>query len=197
MLIIILLVISILGLILIFTSLIGILGGYCRNRRMIHVLYLIFVIIAFIYQISVAVIIFDEANHISNWLSDTWNNSPIEYKLYAQKKFSCCGFNHPLDHFIVSSMCIPNQKVVDSSIQSCHRLLSQFVQSKLSWMYIALFVGLSIELLALTNSITYFCTYYPITNSVSVANSKEDEASYPVYTAKDDMLPPNNIVRQF
>lgn len=184
---------------LIFTSLIGILGGYYRNRKMLHVLYLILVIITFIYQISVAVIIFDEANHISNWLSDTWNNSSTDYRLYAQKKFNCCGYSHPLDHFVVSSMCIPHQRVINSSVQSCHRFLSQFVQSKLSWMYIALFVGLSIELLALTNTITHFCTYSPSSsksNTVGI-NSKEDEA-YNGYSSKDDLMDnTNTITRQF
>lgn len=78
--------ITILGLILIFTSLIGILGGFYREKKAIHILYTTLVLVAFIYQVSIAVIVYDQAAHTTTWLSDTWNDSSRDYKLFAQKK---------------------------------------------------------------------------------------------------------------
>ncbi|OAC97989.1 hypothetical protein MUCCIDRAFT_168133 [Mucor lusitanicus CBS 277.49] len=141
--------VTILGLILVFTSLVGILGGYYRERRKIHVLYTTLVVVAFIYQISVAVIVYDQAAHTSSWMSDTWNNSTKDYRLYAQKKFNCCGFSHPMDHAIATSTCFPDHII--NSAQPCYGPLTRFVQLKLSHMYIALFTSLAIELLALCN----------------------------------------------
>ncbi|KAI9486622.1 MAG: hypothetical protein EXX96DRAFT_534860 [Benjaminiella poitrasii] len=145
------------SLILVFTSLIGILGGYYREKKAIHILYTTLIIIAFIYQISIAAIVYDQAAHTSNWLSDSWNESTKEYKLYAQNKFNCCGFAHPLDHSVATPTCLPHQIVNSSS--PCYRPLSNFIQSRLTHLYIALFTSLAIELLALCNIITLFCTF--------------------------------------
>ncbi|CEP18650.1 hypothetical protein [Parasitella parasitica] len=137
--------VTILGLILVFTSLV--------------------VVIAFVYQISIAVIVYDDAAHISNWMSNAWNNSTKDYKLYAQRKFSCCGFSNPKDHSVATNTCFPDDII--NSAQPCYGLLTAFIRSKLSSMYIALFTSLSIELLALCNVITHLCT----------SNSKKWEVS--------------------
>lgn len=78
--------ITILGIILIFTSLIGILGSFYRERRAIHILYTTLVLVALIYQISIAVIVYDQAAHTEMWLGDAWNESTKQYKLFAQTK---------------------------------------------------------------------------------------------------------------
>lgn len=78
--------ITILGIMLIFTSLIGILGSFYRERRAIHILYTTLVLVAFIYQISIAVIVYDQAAHTEMWLGDAWNESTKQYKLFAQTK---------------------------------------------------------------------------------------------------------------
>lgn len=97
--------ITILGLILVFTSLVGILGGFYRERRAIHILYTTLVLVAFIYQISIAVIVYDQAAHIPNWLSDTWNDSSREYKLFAQKKvyflYIICSYSNKCISLVV------------------------------------------------------------------------------------------------
>jgi hypothetical protein len=124
---------------------------------MIHILYTTLVIVAFIYQISIAVIVYDQAAHTTSWLSDTWNNSSREYKLYAQTKFNCCGFSQPLDHSIATPTCLPDHII--NSAQPCYGPMKRFIQTQLSHMYIALFTGLAIELLALCNVITLLCTF--------------------------------------
>lgn len=78
--------ITILGIILVFTSLVGILGSFYREKRSIHILYTTLVLVALIYQISIAVIVYDQAAHTEVWLNETWNESTKQYKLYAQKK---------------------------------------------------------------------------------------------------------------
>ncbi|KAI7898825.1 Tetraspanin family-domain-containing protein [Cokeromyces recurvatus] len=148
--------ITILGLILVFTSLIGILGGYYREKKAIHILYTTCVIFAFIYQISIAAIVYDQTAHISNWLSDTWNESTKDYKLYAQNKFNCCGFSYVLDHSVATPTCLPHQLV--NTNQPCYRPLNHFIQTRLTHIYIALFTSLAIELLALCNVINLLCT---------------------------------------
>ncbi|KAI8087404.1 hypothetical protein BDF21DRAFT_414319 [Thamnidium elegans] len=148
--------ITILGLILIFTSLIGILGGFYREKKAIHILYTTLVLVAFVYQVSIAVIVYDQAAHTSTWLSDTWNDSSRDYKLFAQKKFHCCGFSHTLDHPVATATCMPDHVI--NSAQPCYDLLSRYIRNDLSHIYIALFTGLAIELLALCNVITHMCS---------------------------------------
>ncbi|OBZ85922.1 hypothetical protein A0J61_06033 [Choanephora cucurbitarum] len=114
------------------------------------------VIAAFIYQISIAVIVYDQAAHISNWLSIVWSSSTREYRLYAQDKFSCCGFATQLDYVVPSNTCTTEH--VLNTLQTCQRPLTVFVQTKLTHIYIALFTSLAIELLALCNTITLLCT---------------------------------------
>lgn len=181
-----LLVITILGLILIFTSLVGILGGYYRERRKIHILYTTLVVAAFIYQISVAVIVYDQAAHTSNWMSDSWNSSTKDYKLYAQKKFNCCGFSHPMDHSIATSTCFPDHIV--NSAQPCYGPLTRFIQVKLSHMYIALFTSLAIELLALCNVITHLCTL----NSKKWEVGPEEQYVHHNNYSADTLVPSNS-----
>jgi hypothetical protein len=202
-------VITILGIILIFTSLVGILGGYYRERKMIHILYLTLVIVAFIYQISIAVIVYDQAAHTTNWLSETWNHSSREYKLYAQKKFNCCGFSHPLDHSIATPTCLPDHIV--NSAQPCYGPMKRFIQTQLSHMYIALFTGLAIELLALCNVITLLCTFNtstrrkkwevspedPTTGTKFVHQNQEYSYSADTLVASSNDSKPNQHQRQF
>jgi uncharacterized membrane protein YeiB len=79
-------VITILGIILVFTALIGILGSFYRERKKLHVLYTSFVLIAFFYQVSIAVLVYEQAAHASSWLSETWNEASNTYKVYAETK---------------------------------------------------------------------------------------------------------------
>ncbi|KAI8377286.1 hypothetical protein BD560DRAFT_325736 [Blakeslea trispora] len=147
---------SILGLILIFIALIGILGSFYKDRRTIHILYLTMVIAAFIYQISIGAIVYDQTAHTANWLSSTWSSSTREYRLYAQDKFNCCGFATHLDYVVPSSTCTADH--VANTLQACQQPLTDFVKKKLTHIYIALFTSLAIELLALCNVITLLCT---------------------------------------
>ncbi|KAI7888080.1 Tetraspanin family-domain-containing protein [Mucor mucedo] len=178
--------ITILGLILIFTSLVGILGGFYRERRAIHLLYTTLVLVAFIYQISIAVIVYDQAAHIPNWLSDTWNDSSREYKLFAQKKFSCCGFSHTLDHPVATPTCMPDHVV--NSAQPCYELLTHFIRADLSHIYIALFTGLAIELLALCNVITHLCSIDNMTRRKWEVSPEEQRKYVHDYNLSADTL---------
>lgn len=47
---------------------------------------------------------------------------------------------------------------VVNSAQPCYDLLSRYIRNDLSHIYIALFTGLAIELLALCNVITHMCS---------------------------------------
>lgn len=78
--------INILGIILVFSAVIGFIGAICIDRQAIHVLYTTIILIDFIYQIATAVIVYDQAAHTSSWLSQTWSDASQEYRLYAQFK---------------------------------------------------------------------------------------------------------------
>ncbi|CAO3680770.1 unnamed protein product [Rhizopus stolonifer] len=153
------LVISLLGIMLIFTSLIGLLASFCRERKSIHILCTTTVVIAFMYQVSIAAIVYIQAANTSSWLSQTWAEASIDYRSYAQTKFDCCGFTNPLDHPVQSNTCVPHQ-VMDSS-PPCYGPMNHYIKQELTHIYVALFAGLVIELLALCNSITQLCTMNP------------------------------------
>ncbi|KAI8391094.1 uncharacterized protein BYT42DRAFT_555560 [Radiomyces spectabilis] len=148
--------INILGIIITFTAIIGIIGAFLRGRQTIHILYTAIVLIAFVYQISIAVIVYDQTAHMGTWLSHIWYESPTEYRAYAQDKLSCCGFSHVMDHTAVSKTC--SLDMPPNAIQPCHLPLTAYTKKQLSTVYIILFAALSIELLALCNAITLLCS---------------------------------------
>ncbi|KAL0088708.1 hypothetical protein J3Q64DRAFT_1637079 [Phycomyces blakesleeanus] len=78
--------INILGIILVFAAAIGIFGAFYPNRQTLHILYTTIVLIAFIYQLATAAIVYDQAVHIESWLSQVWADSSRDYRLYAQHK---------------------------------------------------------------------------------------------------------------
>ncbi|CEG76889.1 hypothetical protein RMATCC62417_11720 [Rhizopus microsporus] len=84
--------ISILGIILVFTSLIGLLGSFYRERRSLHILCTTTVIIAFLYQVSIAIMVYNQAAHTTSWLSEAWAESSVDYRLYAQTKVVFASF---------------------------------------------------------------------------------------------------------
>ncbi|RCH97914.1 hypothetical protein CU097_014353 [Rhizopus azygosporus] len=151
--------ISILGIILVFTSLIGLLGSFYRERRSLHILCTTTVIIAFLYQISIAIMVYNQAAHTTSWLSEAWAESSVDYRLYAQTKLHCCGFTGPSDHPVPSPTCVPHQ--LTNSEQPCRDPMNQYMREELTHIYIVLFTSLAIEILALCNSITHLCTMNP------------------------------------
>ncbi|KAI9244828.1 Tetraspanin/Peripherin, partial [Phascolomyces articulosus] len=148
-------VVNILGLIICFTAVIGLIGAFCQERQAIHILYTTIVVIALIYQISVAVIVYDQAAHTTQWLSQTWSEATQEYRTFAENKFSCCGFSHAYDHPVPTATCHPDDIV--NSAQPCYHPLTRFMQHNLQIIYIVLFAALSIEVLALCNAVTLLC----------------------------------------
>lgn len=80
------LVMSILGIMLVFASLIGLLSSFHTERRSIHVLCTTTIAITFLYHVSIAVIVYIQAVHTTSWLSQTWAEATTEYRLYAQTK---------------------------------------------------------------------------------------------------------------
>ena len=78
--------VNILGLIICFTAVIGLIGAFYQERQAIHILYTTIVIIALIYQISIAVIVYEQAAHTTQWLSQTWSEATQEYRTFAENK---------------------------------------------------------------------------------------------------------------
>ncbi|KAI8137825.1 Tetraspanin family-domain-containing protein [Fennellomyces sp. T-0311] len=150
--------INILGLIICFTAVIGLVGAFCQDRQAIHILYTTIVLIALVYQISVAVVVYDQAAHTSTWLSQTWAEASPDYRSFAEKKFSCCGFSHAYDHPVATATCQPDNIV--NSAPPCYHPMTRFMQHNLQIMYIVLFAAISIEILALCNAITLLCSRY-------------------------------------
>lgn len=167
---------------------------------MIHILYATLVIVAFVYQISIAVIVYVESAHITDWLSNTWNTSPRYYKLYAQTKFNCCGFSNPLDHSIATSTCFPDHIV--NSAQPCYEPLKQFIQTQLGTMCKVLFASLSIELLALCNCITLFCVFNTSVRKNMWEVGPEESSSKFVHSnqgynhSSDTLVNPSNTIHK-
>ncbi|KAG1138217.1 hypothetical protein G6F37_010601 [Rhizopus arrhizus] len=150
---------SILGIMLIFASLIGLLSSFHTERRSIHVLRTTTIAITFLYHVSIAVIVYIQAVHTTSWLSQTWAEATTEYRLYAQTKFNCCGFTNPSDHPVLGATCAPNQ--VSNSAPPCYGPMNQYIKRELTHVYIALFTSLVIELLALCNSVIQLCIMSP------------------------------------
>ncbi|KAG1474355.1 hypothetical protein G6F56_000405 [Rhizopus delemar] len=117
------------------------------------------IIIAFVYQVSIGVIVYNQAAHTTSWISQTWAEASSEYRLYAQTKFHCCGYTGPMDHPVPSDMCVPHE-VMDPS-PPCYSPMNQYIKQELTQIYVVLFISLVIELLALSNSITQLCTMNP------------------------------------
>ncbi|KAI8989274.1 Tetraspanin/Peripherin [Pilobolus umbonatus] len=174
--------INILGIILIFTSLIGILGAFYRERKAIHILYTTLVIIAFIYQLSIGVIVYEQTAHSSRWLNEIWIESTKAYRIFAQSKFKCCGFTHVLDHSVATDNCQPDHIV--NSPQPCYEPMTYYIKVQLTRIYIAIFTLLSVEILALCNVITHMCTINSKRWEVSPGERKYNEQ----YNASDDTL---------
>ncbi|CAO3588188.1 unnamed protein product [Absidia cylindrospora] len=148
--------INILGVILLFTAVIGIIGAFYRERKTIHIIYLVVVIIAFVFQIITAIVVYQLAANSKMWLSKTWAEASKEYREYAQEKFSCCGFANPLDHPVASNVCSTTSN--KTSYPPCFEPLVLFIGHELALVYIILFSAISIEVLATCNSITLLCT---------------------------------------
>ncbi|KAI9012019.1 hypothetical protein CLU79DRAFT_770962 [Phycomyces nitens] len=146
---------NILGIILVFAAAIGIFGAFYPNRQTLHILYTTIVMIAFIYQLATAAIVYDQAVHIEGWLSQVWADSSRDYRLYAQHKFVCCGFAHVFDHPVVTDSC--GLSSTTNSSPPCYGPAIYFIRKQLSVVYILLFAALSIELLALSNAVTLMC----------------------------------------
>ncbi|KAI9264468.1 hypothetical protein BY458DRAFT_477061 [Sporodiniella umbellata] len=138
---------------LIFTSLIGLLGSFYKQRKSIHILYTTTVVITFIYQLSIAIIVHVQAINSTSWVGQTWTESSNEYRLYAQTKFDCCGFTNPSDHPFPSDTCVAQ---LNSSLPPCYEPLNQYIQQELGRVSIGLFVALVFTIFALINSITSF-----------------------------------------
>lgn len=81
-------VVNILGIMICFTAVIGIIGGFFPERQAIHILYTVVVLITLVYQIVVAVIVYDQAAHTRSWLHHAWAEATQEYRYYAQEKVS-------------------------------------------------------------------------------------------------------------
>ncbi|KAG2219762.1 hypothetical protein INT45_008593 [Circinella minor] len=174
--------VNILGLIICFTAVIGLIGAFYQERQAIHILYTTIVIIALIYQISIAVIVYEQAAHTTQWLSQTWSEATQEYRTFAENKvyihtrcfslpnknandvcdlftkFSCCGYTHAYDHPVPTATCQVNDIV--NSAPPCYQPLTKFMQHNLQIIYIVLFAAISIEILALCNAITLLCARY-------------------------------------
>lgn len=103
------LVMSILGIMLIFASLIGLLSSFHTERRSIHVLRTTTIAITFLYHVSIAVIVYIQAVHTTSWLSQTWAEATTEYRLYAQTKvitFLYPFFTFFFNHYEISSIAV-------------------------------------------------------------------------------------------
>ncbi|KAI8339180.1 Tetraspanin/Peripherin, partial [Chlamydoabsidia padenii] len=150
------LVINILGVVILFAAVIGTIGAFYREKKTIHIIYLVVVIIAFVFQVVTAIVVYQLTANTKIWLSKIWSEETKEYREYAQNKFSCCGFANPLDHPVVTNICSATDN--KSNNPPCFEPLVHFIAHELAIVYIILFSAISIELLAICNSITLLCT---------------------------------------
>lgn len=81
-----LLVINILGVLILFTAIIGTISAFYRDQKTIHVIYSVVVLIALAFQIITAICIYQLAANSKPLLSFTWNESLKTYREYAQNK---------------------------------------------------------------------------------------------------------------
>jgi ABC-type Fe3+-siderophore transport system permease subunit len=79
-------VINILGVVILFAAVIGTIGAFYRERKTIHIIYLVVVLIAFVFQIITAVVVYQLTANARIWLSKIWSEETKEYREYAQTK---------------------------------------------------------------------------------------------------------------
>ncbi|KAI8097488.1 Tetraspanin family-domain-containing protein [Halteromyces radiatus] len=148
--------INILGVLILFTAVIGTIGAFYRERKTIHIIYLVIAIIAFGFQMITAVVIYQLTANAKTWLSVTWAEATKDYREYAQNKFSCCGYANSLDHPVVNQFCSATD--TKNNLPPCFDPLVHFIRHELKNVYIVLFAALSVEILAICNGITLLCT---------------------------------------
>ncbi|SAM06158.1 hypothetical protein [Absidia glauca] len=169
-------VINILGVVILFAAVIGTIGAFYRERKTIHIIYLVVVLIAFVFQIITAVVVYQLTANARIWLSKIWSEETKEYREYAQTKFSCCGFANPLDHPVATSSCSATDS--KNSFPPCFDPLVKFIAHELAIVYIILFSAISIEMLAVCNSITLLCTRMIYsTDAISLHKLKKSSAT--------------------
>ncbi|KAI8991343.1 hypothetical protein BDF20DRAFT_36728 [Mycotypha africana] len=147
---------TILGLLLLFNSLIGIVYTYFFNKnnkkteaRRLRILYISVICITFIYQLSIGILIYDEASthNISNWLLNFHNNiltaapTTASHIRYIEAKFQC-------RYYLATTGSTAVNMITSSS--TCYEPIIHYVQTVLSKFYISLFATLPIELIFLS-----------------------------------------------
>ncbi|KAI9303967.1 Tetraspanin family-domain-containing protein [Cunninghamella echinulata] len=168
--------INILGVLILFTAVIGTISAFYRDNKMIHVIYSVVVLIAFAFQVITAVCIYQLAANSKPLLSFTWNESLRNYREYAQNKFQCCGFSNVLDHPAETDTCSTTDPHM-SKFGPCFDPLTKFVTRQLSTSYIILFSALSIEILAICNSITLLCSRMIHSDTISLDHFKSNSTT--------------------
>ncbi|CAO3642328.1 unnamed protein product [Cunninghamella blakesleeana] len=168
--------INILGVLILFTAIIGTIAAFYRDQKTIHVIYSVVVLIALAFQIITAICIYQLAANSKPLLSFTWNESLKTYREYAQDKFQCCGFSGALDHPAETDSCSTTDPHM-SKFGPCFEPLTKFVTQELRTSYIILFSALSIEILALCNSITLLCSKIAYPEAISLDHFKSSHTS--------------------
>ncbi|KAI8059423.1 Tetraspanin family-domain-containing protein [Gilbertella persicaria] len=147
---------AILGAIICIASLFGIIGAYVR-KNFITIIYLIVIVAALILQVLIGIRIYQKAANTLQYLSDLWPSSSFMYRLELQNEFNCCGYQTTTDNVALSDTCQATVTTLNA-LPPCATILATFIKTTFNKVYLAVFVGLALELLAICNAITLLCS---------------------------------------
>ncbi|KAI9484842.1 Tetraspanin family-domain-containing protein [Zychaea mexicana] len=160
--------VAILGAIVIFASILGMVGTFVK-RKWILLIYMLIVVVALVYQVVIGIKIYQKGADSPGYVAPLWSQAKESYRASLQNDFSCCGFNNAMDQPAVTDTCNPQSGTI-SPDPPCYDTLTEYVDMAFMRFYVVLFAALAVEILALTNAITVMCT-----RSIYGAEEDEDE----------------------
>ncbi|KAG2176550.1 hypothetical protein INT44_007213 [Umbelopsis vinacea] len=194
--------IIVLAIIILVTSILGLISAYSRRRCVIYI-YMVIVAVALILQVVVGVLVYQKGANYINYINTLWTSSSNADRLALQNEFNCCGLTTASDKPAISNTCDAGKGL---TAVPCATVLQQFVHSNFSTLYLVVFAALAFEVLALTNAITLICAPSNSeeererrmrrksgikledmsTNSSIVAGSNRGNDNYSQYAYKDE-----------
>jgi len=145
--------IIVLGVVILVTSILGLISAYSQRRCIIYV-YMVIVAAALILQVTVGVLVYQKGANYNSFVNSMWSSASTQDRLAIQNEFQCCGLTTSMDKPAISSTCNPN---AGTAAVPCAPILTSFVHDSFSKLYLVVFAALAFEVLALTNAITLLC----------------------------------------
>ncbi|RUO96397.1 Tetraspanin family-domain-containing protein [Jimgerdemannia flammicorona] len=125
----------------------GIAVAFKQTSKPMLYSYTVMIVLIFIFQASVAVVIYTNTIKMAGWLVSEWNAFDLLTRSEVQNEFRCCGFSGPLEAPAFTPQCNPAAANY-ITLPGCYPKMTSFIRSNFSIAYIILFLTLSLEVIA-------------------------------------------------